>query len=113
MIRDREAARQEDSKVSNGDSPPVLAMSKRRALMDFLLDMKQKGDFSSQEVREQVDTFMFEVSRMICLKLIVLPFCQSLIRVTTQQQLASNGPAMCSADIPKFSPEFKKKLIPS
>uniref|UniRef100_A0A914X4A6 Cytochrome P450 n=1 Tax=Plectus sambesii TaxID=2011161 RepID=A0A914X4A6_9BILA len=29
--------------------------------MDFLLDMKQKGDFSSQEVREQVDTFMFEV----------------------------------------------------
>uniref|UniRef100_A0A914WUW2 Cytochrome P450 n=1 Tax=Plectus sambesii TaxID=2011161 RepID=A0A914WUW2_9BILA len=61
VIKDREAAREANGATSKGDEPTMDSeIRKKRALMDFLLDMKQKGDFSSQEVREQVDTFMFE-----------------------------------------------------
>jgi hypothetical protein len=34
---------------------------RRLAFLDLLLDMKRKGEMSVGEVREQTDTFMFEV----------------------------------------------------
>uniref|UniRef100_A0A914VDX2 Uncharacterized protein n=1 Tax=Plectus sambesii TaxID=2011161 RepID=A0A914VDX2_9BILA len=61
VIKDRETAREAKDPARKEDEPTMDSeIRKKRALMDFLLDMKQKGDLSSQEVREQVDTFMFE-----------------------------------------------------
>ncbi len=34
---------------------------RRVALLDLLLELQHRGEMSRKEVREQVDTFMFEV----------------------------------------------------
>ncbi len=41
----------------------AVGQDKRRrvALLDLLLELQHRGEMSRKEVREQVDTFMFEV----------------------------------------------------
>jgi hypothetical protein len=41
---------------------PEHSPRKRQAFLDILLDEYDKGNISKEGVREEVDTFMFEVS---------------------------------------------------
>ena len=40
---------------------PIHSQRKRKAFLDVLLDEYDKGNISREGVREEVDTFMFEV----------------------------------------------------
>ncbi len=86
MINDRIEQRKQD-KNRNSNTPagvmPVNSPRKRQAFLDILLDEYDKGNISREGVREEVDTFMFEVSfnclfmvdlkRFLRIKTVLLP----------------------------------------
>ena len=71
VIRERQAEleaqlkEQTESSMQNmddGDMPAVIGKRKRLAFLDMLLYMaREYPDFGEQDIREEVDTFMFEV----------------------------------------------------
>ena len=71
MINDRIKQRELD-RSKNSTAPagvmPIHSQRKRKAFLDILLDEYDKGNIPIEGVREEVDTFMFEVDlRHFCM----------------------------------------------
>ncbi len=61
VIEERESILAQQSILNNFN--PIQTESKPRlALLDLLLDLNRRGLMNRNEVRQQVDTFMLEVS---------------------------------------------------
>ena len=63
-IKQRELQETEESRDSNSVEGivPLHFQGKRKAFLDILLDDYDRGNITKEGVREEVDTFMFEVS---------------------------------------------------
>ncbi len=59
--RDRNGQKVNTDDANDGRLVEDGTNKRRFALLDLLLDLKRRGVMSRTEVREQVDTFMFEV----------------------------------------------------
>ena len=68
MISDRIEQRElQESRDSNSFEGvmPLYSSRKRKAFLDILLDDYDRGNITKEGVREEADTFMFEVSFQI------------------------------------------------
>ncbi|GBL94023.1 hypothetical protein AVEN_207062-1, partial [Araneus ventricosus] len=86
VIREKKASLlSKGGKVSEAEDESRLGGKKRQALMDLLLDLHVNGQqIMEQDIREEVDTFMFEVKPRVSLS----PLCVSHSQV---DPLHANG----------------------
>jgi len=68
VIRERQAEFDLESKsdtANNQDKPSIIGSRKRLAFLDMLLHAAKSAKLNQDDIREEVDTFMFEVSFIV------------------------------------------------
>ena len=82
VIKERKLSRQaakkeENNEISTSDASDV-GIKKRQAFLDLLLDVNENENqlLSDDDLRDEVNTFMFAVRKMLSLpRVVVSPFC--------------------------------------
>lgn len=62
VIMDRKAQRAENKGAEEAEASDGIGTKKRMAMLDLLLEAEEKGQIDMEGIRDEVNTFMFEVS---------------------------------------------------